>query len=135
MIKEPDVDLVTYLASQVPLCVGENLFAGPVQPADPDDLIAHKAVFVVATGGIQPFALHGDCESIRRSNLQVRVRGEKEAYTEGLLLAREVAAAVDLAPITGYIDVRILDTEPNYLGQDDEGHPEWSVNVEMMHGE
>lgn len=125
----PGIDLVDHLATALSLTAGTDIFDGRVRA--PGRGVAEKAVFVQPTGGPPPQALSGQTVAIRRSALQVRVRGDQEDYAGGLVFARSVRDAIQYAPIAGYIDVRIQDQEPIPLPQDDEEHHEWTINVEM----
>ncbi len=128
---KPEEDLATYIDANTSLVLGTNLFHGPPKP--PGDNIPHEAVFVFPSGGPAPSAFNGETTALRESALQIRIRGDKEdnKFKNGLILSRAVRDAVHYASIANYIDVRVEETDPVYLGEDDAGHPEWTVTASM----
>lgn len=103
-----------------------NLFVGPVRPG-PNGL----AVFVLASGGPPPDDQVGMTTARYYGQAQVRVRSVPEEYQDGAQLARDCHDVCHQAVVTGYHDVRCLESTPNYLGQDDDKRHEWSFTVEM----
>jgi len=130
---KPEEDLVSHLATQLSLTAGTDIFYRPVLP--PDDYVAEKAVFVFPFGGPPPQAMLGETEAVRRSMIIVRVRGDQDDFDGALLFARQVRDEIRYADIANYIDWRLESTEPFYLGQDDERHPEFSITCEAMYEE
>ena len=128
-----DADVVTALTGSNGLVSGTNLFAGPVRA--PGTGVPDKAVFVLATGGPppMPFILGGSGTDYCRSTVQVRVRSDQEDFPTGQTLARALRTLLHKNILSGYIDVRVRESEPNYLGQGELGHHEWSINLEMEH--
>jgi hypothetical protein len=59
------------------------------------------------------------------------VRGEKDKYDDGLDLAVSIRDAAHYASITGYLDVRVLESAPVPLGENSDGQPEWSMTVDF----
>lgn len=125
----PEVDLVDELVTALSLTAGTDIFDSPVRP--PGRGVAEKAIFISPSGGPAPQALAGQALAIRRSALTVRVRGDQSDFDGGLSFARSARDAIQYAALAAYIDVRIQETDPIYLGQDDEEHHEWNINVEM----
>ena len=125
----PEVDLVDHLATALTLVAGTSIFDSPVRASG--NGVAEKAIFVAPSGGPAPQALAGQSLAFRRSFLQVRVRGDQQDYAGGLAFARSARDATQYAAIAGYTDVRIQETEPIYIGQDDQDRHEWTINVEM----
>jgi len=137
MATTPDVDVATRLgAAGIGLTLGTNLFAGPVR-AYVDGTVPHQSVFCLATGGPPPEPFCGDPtnKDFRRSKVQVRTRSNLEDFDGGQTLTRNTRNAIHKASVVGYVDVEVLESEPNYLGKDEDGHHEWSINVELMHRE
>jgi hypothetical protein len=123
------VDVATHIGATVAgFTYLTNVFDGPVRPVP---AAPAKAVFVLATGGPPPEARIGETQADRFPALQIRTRGDKNDFAGGLADARAVRDAVHYAPLAGWVDVRVQETEPNYLGEDNNGHPEWSVNAEL----
>lgn len=136
MATDPDGDVVTYLAAQIgALTANTNLFASKEQAAG--DGVPHGAVFALASGGPAPEAyIEGGAGDERRwSGVQVMTRSEPREYDAGKTLARLVRDTLHHAAITGYIDVAVNETEPNYLGENEAGNHRWTSNVELFHEE
>ena len=134
MATAPEQDLITHLASVIgPLVSNTNLFSGKVQ--EKSSTIPSECVFVNPTGGEEPQAFFEDGSKIelRYSRLQVRIRSNPGEYNEGLTLARLVRDNIHHQGIAGYIDVAIVEGEPNHLSEDTTGHHDWSLNVLMRH--
>jgi hypothetical protein len=126
----PEETLATYVATEVAgLTLGTNCFFGPVTP-DPA-----KGCWIFPTGGPGPIRYLGETEATKRYTCQIRVRADKQDFDGGLLLARAVSdaliAAVFDASFSAYLDIIPIQSQPMYLGQDDQGLPEWSQNVEV----
>ena len=133
MATEPDLDLVNAIDTALAtLTLGTDLFRGVMRAVGPGS--PNEAVAVLATGGPQPLA-YLDGTAIERyfSALQIRIRSIERSFRTGQALARSVRDVAHHASIAGYIDTRVLESEPLYLGSDDEGNHEWSINVEMWH--
>lgn len=112
--------------------LGCNLFHGPVRGVS--DFIPARSVFCLVTGGPEPSDCHDDDKYISFPQVQVRVRSDRQDYDNGVELARAITEILhNSAPteITNFIDARTVDSEPNYLGEDEDGHPEWSINVQL----
>lgn len=130
-LTRPDKDIATYLGGDLAaLSLGVNLFYGPVRGAD--DNYPSKAVFCILDGGPPPLPIWGT-DVVRRSRVALRVRGDRMKYDEGLDLAVSVRASVHYAAIVGYLDTRAEQAEPIFIGNDEDGHPEWVINILMQH--
>ena len=128
----PDSDIRTALAgSGLGLVAGTNLFCGPVRAPMPG--VPPLAVFVLASGGYGPRPLLGSHTDYRISTVQVTVRSAEQDFAGGQSLARSVLIALQRAAITGYASVVMRESEPNYLGQDQDARHLWSLNAEMGH--
>lgn len=129
---DPDVDLATQIATALSLTLGKDVFHGPIK--DPGTYVSHKAVFVIPTGGSLR-EIKGVATKFHRSTLQILVRSDEEDPGGGLSFARTVRDAVHYTPPTGYLDVRVQQSEPIQLPADDEKHHLWSINVEVWYTE
>jgi hypothetical protein len=130
VVDQADIALSRVLEQQVgDLILGENLFQGGVRAKG--EHVPSEAVFVLLTGGIAPQASNGELTSFNRPVVQIRTRGPRLGYARGLERAIEVLKAAHYASVDGYVDVRVNESAPIYLGEDDDGHPEWSNNVTM----
>lgn len=129
----PDTIIAEQLVSVLgsPWALGTNLFTGPVRPAQ--NAIPHQAIFCLDTGGPAPLPYLGgsSAPNYSRPHVQVRVRSVPGDFAGGLDLARNVAAALNKASLTGYAACLLQQSTPNYLGMDAADHHEWSVNVEL----
>lgn len=127
----PDSDLATKLATALSLTVNTNVFAGPVRPVGAR--VPAKAIFCLAGGGLPPIPFLGTSTDVRQSAVQVRIRtAVADGYGTGLTFARSVLTACQRASVSGYVTALVSDSEPAYLGQDDLGNFEWSLNVRMV---
>jgi len=129
----PDAAVATHLAAAgLSLTVGTNLFRGPVRPVSAG--VPAKAVFCLATGGgaPQPYldaATYGDTWFF---DVQVRIRGERQAFATTRTLARAIRNALHRADISGYLSALSIESEPTFLGFDGSERPEFSTNVRLI---
>jgi hypothetical protein len=64
---------------------------------------------------------------------QVRVRGNREDFQAGQTLAFSVMDAINLATHASYIDIRVRESSPFYVGPDGADRHMWSLNVEIRY--
>ncbi len=133
-VPTPDIDVAGVISTAVAeLTTGTNLFVGPVRGYD-KGRVPHKAVFITAEGGApsRQFALAVEY----RPNVDIRVRGDKpsvpSAFSDGQTLARAVFDAVHFNPPSGYCDAQVVNSHPIYIGQDEDGHHEWVITVNLI---
>lgn len=135
MANAVEEDLVDWIDTQVgdlaAFTQATNLFEGPVRAAGAT--VPHEALFVLATGGDPPLPFLGTTVSYCVSALQVRYRSAPHEYAAGRAKVRAVRNAIHLGSITGYVEVRVRESEPLYLGPDEHGSHEWAINVDMEH--
>ena len=134
-ISTPEVDIATLIGTAIAqFTLGTNVVHGPVRPAR--DFPA-RAAFCFPSGGPAPDAILNDAQTkIRNAAVIIRIRESKNntdpgAFESGLSLARSVRDTIHYAALTGYIDVRVNESEPIYLGEDEDGHPEFQLNVSL----
>lgn len=110
--------------------LGAPVFCGPVRPADPPAL-PYKAVFVMESGGPPPSPFMDlSTGAWRTMRVQIRVRGEPNAYQVTRDLAQSVWSAMQEGSVTGsYVRVTCEQSAPLYLGRDATGAYEYSVNA------
>lgn len=111
--------------------VGGNLLLGP--PRSTEAGVAQLAVFVLQSGGAAPVPYLGAGESFHESSVQVVVRSDAHAFATGEALARALHARAHLGTSAGFTFLRAVESEPNYLGTDDDGAHRWSINVRVGH--
>lgn len=128
----PAVDLVTHLATALSLTTGTSIFNAPELPTDQS---AVNSVFAHEHGGPEPSETFGGSAG-RAVFAQVQVLVRNADYESGRAVARNARANSHLAPISGYYDIRVLTSEPLYLGKaKDDAHHRWSFTVEMRYQE
>lgn len=130
----PDADIAARLDTALgSLTLGVNLFRGKEQPYSSTG-IPHQAVFCLATGGPAPeaYLFGGTGVELRYPAVQILVRSNPRDFAGGQALVRTIRDAVHHATIAGYVEVRVAETEPNYVREDDEGHHAWTINVELI---
>ena len=131
MATSPDEDAVTYLDANCSLVKDTDLFRGKLEPASTD--IPHQCVFVVASGGPPPLSYMSSTIKFRYSAIQIFTRSNPRDYPAGLTLARLVRDTLHNAAVSGYVDVRCMESEPIYVEEDENGDHIWSSNFEFWH--
>lgn len=118
-----------------------NCLAGPVEAYDRAGVgIPHRAVFVTASGGLPSRQLKGNTAgdtNERRPTVNIRIRssskGVASAFADGQLLARQVFDALHHnPPSSSYCESESINSQPSYLGRDDDGHHEWLIVVQLI---
>jgi len=133
-----DQDIVDALDATTSLTKGTDLFMGAVRGFS--NLIPYKCVFVTASGGgpTRPIkaGLSGVGIQERHASAQIRIRSDAEAvsgsFSVGQSLAREVFDALHFKPVAGYCEWRAVSSAPLYIGQNEEGQHEWSINLDVI---
>ncbi len=127
----PARDVALWLESQN---VGSRVSAGHTwwirqTQLDPDR--AQPQIGVIPSGGLAP-ELHLTGITQRLPTVQVRIRGEAQKFASSLAKANEVFTTLGKTRISGE-DVWIITPvgEPLWLGYDDSGSPEWSLNFQL----
>lgn len=129
---DPALDLATFIGANLATAtLGTNAFAGPVRP--PEDGYATKAVFCIEGGGPPLEPMNGTSDLLCRGIVEVRARGEKDAYGAGKTWADSIFDEVQHAAMAGYVNVRNLQAAPVYIGTDKGGRPEWTWDVELIY--
>lgn len=129
---DPGLDVATALASAVgALTLGTNCFASKVRP--PGDGIPSKCVFCWASGGPAPDAYidGGGGANHYYPQVRIRVRSDVNDFSGGVTFSQTIRDAAHELDVSGYYDARIQESEPIYIGEDDEGHHEWSMTLEL----
>jgi hypothetical protein len=133
---EEIVDVID--AGVASLTKGTNLFYGPFKPADNrgTSTVPGLACFVFISGGVAPehWCNGNSGGALKRIALQILVRGPKGTsndYKTGIDLAEEVHTTVDIATTATSLTagVRAQQSGPIYLGEDNQGYHQWSINV------
>jgi len=136
-----ELDVRTYLVgsgASVSSCSASFTFVGPTRKVGGS--IRPEAVFVRSYGGLAPNGFQdGRGQTHRATDVQVRVRGAVNSY----VATRERAEAVwnslnrtqalldAVSSTVDYYRVEPLQSSPIYIGQDDQEHDEFVVNVRV----
>ncbi len=109
-----------------------NLLLGPVRPVG-EGVMPRVAVFVLQNGGPAPAPYMGQAESWHQTRVQVTVRGAIGAYDVAHALARALHARAHLNTPPGYTFSLAQESDPSYLGLDDEGAHRFVFNLSVGH--
>jgi hypothetical protein len=130
----PEIDITTYLNNTVSsLTSGTSLFHGGM--LQPDSIVSELAVFVMPTGGAMPRAMAGSDDAEHYATVQIYIRGTKNDYPTAIALARTVYDALQYASLPGYIECRLVQSGPIYLGLDKDGRHAITINCELIYHE
>ena len=132
-----DNAIVETLNANTSLTTNVDLFLGP-----PGQYGVHgvpsKAVFVYDGVGLTPEDyVQGGTHSpqYRQPVVTVRIRSDKRDWTSGQTLADTVRDALHDADFTGpledYHKCRVREDRASYLGEDEEGHHLFGLNVDL----
>lgn len=121
--------IVTALNGQtvesVLLASGTNLFAGELLPEP-----SARVVFVLNTGGPAPEPIMAS-GNIRRSRVQLLVRGAPGKLEEGEAFARGLLEWLHRRELAGFFSCLAGESQPVYLGRDEQQRPGWSLNFQV----
>jgi len=104
-----------------------TLYAGPFPAQAPDSFLAVRE----STSEPPEKYLAASGTARHRASVAVLVRQARgpNAYAEGRERARAAWEALYDRHPEGYVHVDALDGGPTFLGEDDDGRPQWSFNV------
>lgn len=120
----PANDVATDLAmAGISLTLGTNIFTGPLREVS--DSIPKNAVFVKGLPGGLPERTMGQINELRSPLVSVQTRWT--TFNGGDTKVRAIQEALHAVAINGYLDVVAQQSEPFYLGQDNEGLHLWSM--------
>ncbi len=134
-----DLDIVTVLDAETSLTAGVDLFAGKVRGQNGD--IPHAAVFVTRSGGgtLRPLKSSDADPTIEEVSplAQIRVRGNTRAtptaFSDAESIAWEVFNTLNCRTEPGYCEWKMVSGGPLYIGEDDDGRDEWSMNLQVTY--
>jgi hypothetical protein len=132
----PEVVIATMLQTAAVGTLGTSIFYGPESPKGTG--IPHLCNFVVCYGGPPPVPYLGG-EDFREFSVQVLTRGNPAAFSAGLSRARSTWVALQRGTIPagqiteGYVarGALVRESDPVYLGKDDQERPRWVSNVRL----
>lgn len=67
--------------------------------------------------------------NLRVPSVIIRVRSTRHDYSSGSVLKEEIYSALERAVPSDTIGITPSQSSPIYLGEDEEGHHEWSINI------
>ena len=117
---------------------GSNVFNGPVRPMS--EFVPAEAIFCLETLGhfmfpnreSEPDVNDGSPTQLLGPTVQIRVRSDVDNYGAGKALAGAVRTALHMQLPSGFLESRVREAIPYYLGQDTAGCHEWSMNLDML---
>lgn len=109
--------------------VGVDIFIGQERPSGDGFPVA--AYFVLSTGGPPPDDFLGDSQrrGVKHHRVQVIVRGVPGDLSAGLSAAISAHAALHHATVTGAIRCAAQQSEPVFIGTNDQEQLRWSINL------
>lgn len=130
-----ELDVATKLVSAGLGTIGTNLWHCP--EIAPNDVVPKAALFVTAYPGPppSPYFVNPTNKNFYEKKVQIIIRANPGDYENGLVTARAVITALHLTTVAdsvnggNYMKVAVMQSEPNFLGQDDTECPRWTVNV------
>lgn len=135
-LKNAALDVANFLdtkaCADITLSKGVNLFIGPMRSTE---LSPAPCVFVLNSGGAAPVPyLAGTREAFYRPTVQVQIRGPIGDFFRGEAIAVAVSRwLAQTTSIDGYVTTYLRDSQPAYLGEDTQQHPQWSSNLELQY--
>jgi len=120
----PANDIATELdGAGISLTLGTNLFTGPFREVSAS--IPKDCVFVKGLPGGLPERTMGQVDEIRSPLVSVQVRNT--SFNGGDTKVRDIQETLTGVVIAGYLDIATQQSEPLYIGQDNEGLHMWSM--------
>ena len=131
---DPESAVVTKIATMSAWTKNTNLFRGPLLgDEDYGAVIPRLAVFVRLTGGPPAMAFSGLTKSTQEHdyNVQVILRGNPDVYGSTRTLANAIYDTLHDSTITGYYSVRVVESAPIHMGQDERRSHIFNMNVRL----
>ncbi len=122
----PANDIATELdGAGISLTLGTNLFTGPFREVSAITGVPKDSVFVKGLPGGIPERTMGQSDEIRSPLVSVQVRNT--SFNSGDTKVRDIQETLTAVVISGYLDIATQQSEPLYIGQDNEGLHMWSM--------
>lgn len=127
----PDEDVATALQTAGRGTIGTDLFTCPEEMVT--DEVPDACIFCISSGGPSPMPFFDSANgySLYEANVQIIVRGARNTKNTVLPLARNIIDDLHRATISGYVGCLVMESEPNFLGFDDDRHIRYSVNARL----
>lgn len=124
----PEEDVATFLAAAgLGLTLGANLFTGPVLAVGTG--VPASAVFCINAPAERPEPFAGSGTSTYAADVEVTIRGAPDARGPARALAASIIEALQMATLSGYHLVLVVDSVPEYVKKDQQGCHEYAVAV------
>jgi hypothetical protein len=126
----PETDVGAALATALGLVDGTAIKYGPPRAAASVGNTG-AIIWVTPYGGQapEPFLNAAVDGSFYLSSVQVLIRGAPDAFQAGLATARQVRDALHTKQPAAYVSWLVNSSEPLYLGPNEVGEHEWTVNI------
>lgn len=108
--------------------LGINLFVGVVRPVS--DVVPAECVFVMGTDGLPADRFFSQDDEVRHPTVLIRIRSPN--YQSGYELARAIYELVQSSTPDGIKDIDCRQSEPMFLGQDNNRNYDWSLNFDCF---
>lgn len=120
-----DEEIASHLDTAIAsLNLADNLFNAAVVAGS--DL----AVFCTLNGGVAP-RMHLGLTFEKFSNVRVIVRSAPRKYGTAIDLAQEVWTNLHAQAISDFVDVLLLESEPQYIGEIKDGQHMWQMTAQV----
>jgi hypothetical protein len=106
-----------------------NVIRGPLP--EPEEGCPVLAVSVLSSAGIDRYRFLGTAHDFLHLVVQVEVRSDNFAFSDGLRLARACRDAIHLKAAEGYITIEVKEPEPRFLQKDEANRFHWALTVEL----
>lgn len=127
----PAVRIVELIDSSGVAELGKNLYVGLVRPVS--NVVPAECVFVTGTDGLPADRFFAQQDEVRHPTIQIRIRSPD--YNSGYELARRIYDVCQSSRPVGIKDVACRQSEPMYLGQDNNKNHDWSLNFDLFYQE
>lgn len=131
---EPEDIVIAKLTGQLGLVAGTNLFSMPPRPQS--SVVARNAVFCFSNFSFLPSTYLGINKDYRQFLVQIVIRYGVDDFRLGKELGRNIWALLQRASLsgyTGYVSCTLRESEPLYLGPDDNDNHRWLLTVNLQY--
>jgi hypothetical protein len=123
-MSNPGEDLVDHITGSLGLTKQTNLFYGPMRKVGTS--VPVNAVFINSGAGAPPSRVMSERFEVRNPVVAIRVRWSN--YSDGAAKAKAVQNFLQGASVSGYLDIRPLQSEPTYIEINEQGHHLWTMS-------
>lgn len=136
-LRHPAYDIAQWLDASGILTLGTDLFVGPQRSTEGvgaavDTGVPAVATFVVGSGGFPPVVTHENLEALLKETVQVTIRDT--SFQAGDARARVLYEYLRHANIPHYEEIQHNSSAPLYIGEDENEHYTWTINITAWYG-